>query len=112
MPIKQEFALPVSLPVIDDGNSGELCQCIECILFTDVFLKFKVNAFSMGSHNGHTDAGRGDLDVGVVPDLTGLLDKFELLLVVAQLDVHSRVVREEVEGVLQERDRNKAQSNS
>mmetsp|Transcript_10224 Transcript_10224/g.21896 ORF Transcript_10224/g.21896 Transcript_10224/m.21896 type:complete len:289 (-) Transcript_10224:43-909(-) len=54
----------------------------------------------MCAHDGHADAGGGDLDVLVLPDLVRLLHHLHLLLVVAQLHIHLGVVGEQVEGVL------------
>mmetsp|Transcript_12242 Transcript_12242/g.33420 ORF Transcript_12242/g.33420 Transcript_12242/m.33420 type:complete len:246 (-) Transcript_12242:134-871(-) len=54
----------------------------------------------MGTHHGHTDAGGSDFHILVVPDLGRFFDHLQLLLVVAGVHIHVRVVAEQVKGVL------------
>lgn len=55
------------------------------LLLGDVAVEFQVDGLGVGPHDRHADAGGGDVDVLLPPDLVGLLHHLHLLLVVPVL---------------------------
>ena len=90
----------VPRPVIDDLDARRVGQDRAHIMLGDRPFAFEGDRLAMGAQHRYAHAGDADRDLIVLEDLAGLLDHLGLFVVVAGLGIDSRVVAEQVEGVV------------